>query len=108
MISLNRWYTSFAFGMAICMIAFAGIVQAPAQTTRPYLGVCADCHGSNGIGRYSDVPNIAGQDFSYMRSQFDNFLSGRRRHYDMGKYADRYSDRTINDILDYYSRLPGR
>ena len=108
MTSLKRWRANFVFGMAICMIALAGIVQAPAQTRPPYLGVCADCHGYYGIGRRSGIPDIAGQDYYYMRTQFDNFLSGRRRHYDMEKYADRFSDRTINDILDYYSRLSPR
>ena len=108
MASLNRWHANFVFGTAACVIALTGTVQAPAQTRPQYLGVCADCHGYNGIGRYTEIPNIAGQDYYYMRKQLDNFLSGARRHYDMEKNADRFSDRILNDILDYYSRLSPR
>ena len=108
MTSLNRWRAKFVLGLSICAIAVMAAGQAGAQT-RPYiLRVCADCHGYDGIGRGSDIPNLAGQSRYYMRTQFDNFLSGRRRHSDMSYYADRYSDQAIDDAIEYYSKLPAR
>jgi cytochrome c553 len=109
MTSLDRRRANFVLGLSICMIAFMGIDQAAAQSRPQYVDYyCASCHGRDGIGRYSDVPNIAGQDYEYMRNQFDNFLTGRRRHHDMTYYADRIRGRVLEDILDYYSRLPSR
>jgi cytochrome c553 len=105
MTSLNH----FVLGMSICMIAFANVDYVAAQTRpeRPaYLYVCARCHGYDGIGRTSDTPNIAGQNRYYMRTQMDNFLSGRRYHPEMRYQANDFSDRQLNDFIEYYSRLP--
>jgi len=105
MISINRWRVKFVFGMSICMTAFTGIDHSAAQTRPPHLRACARCHGFNGIGRNSDTPNLAGQNRDYMRLQLDAFLSGRRRHPDMTDYAEYFSDRELNDVIEYYSRL---
>jgi cytochrome c553 len=108
MTSLNGLRTGFAFGVSICMIAFAGTGDVAAQTRPSYLYVCARCHGYDGIGRNSETPNIAGQSRYYMRTQLDNFLSGRRYHPDMRYYAVEFSDRELYDLVDYYSKLSPR
>lgn len=102
MTSLNR----FVFGTSICMVAFAGIDHVAAQTRPAYLYVCAGCHGYDGVGRTLDTPNLAGQNRSYMRTQLDNFLSGRRYHPEMRYQANDFSDRELNAFIEYYSRLP--
>lgn len=40
---------------------------------------CANCHGENGLSKYPEVPNLAGQHPGYVLGQIEAFLTGRRK-----------------------------
>jgi len=41
---------------------------------------CANCHGEAGLSRFPEVPNLASQNASYIVSQIEAFIAGRRRN----------------------------
>ncbi|MDE2429393.1 MAG: cytochrome c [Burkholderiales bacterium] len=55
--------------------ASAGIVTAAKKVTF----FCDVCHGANGSSVKTDVPNLAGQNPSYLLKQIDKFARGQRQ-----------------------------
>ncbi len=75
---------------------------------------CQVCHGKFGITKNSNVPNIAGQDATYLVEQLQDFKAAalhgdkKRRAGIMEGQARMLSDQDIKDISLYYARLPCR
>jgi cytochrome c553 len=69
---------------------------------------CKTCHGANGEGNAEKFfPVLAGQHYKYMLRQATDIRDGRRRNAnpDMVKIIKTYSDKEIDAIVDYMSRL---
>jgi len=69
---------------------------------------CVVCHGKNGEGDTTKFyPVLAGQHYKYMLRQATDIRDGRRRNAnpDMVKIIKTYSDKEIDAIVDYMSRL---
>lgn len=75
---------------------------------------CQVCHGKFGITKNSNVPNIAGQDATYLVEQLQDFkaaaLDGdkKRRAGIMEGQVRMLTDQDIQDISLYYASLPCR
>lgn len=66
--------------------------------------LCQYCHGEDGNSLKSDVPNLAGQNASYLLDQIDQFAKGTRKDYVMNKLADNFTaEDKINVAVFYYS-----
>ena len=67
---------------------------------------CSNCHGLNGIGINDKIPNLAGQESSYMCG----WLAGCRIQGDKCEghedIAGKLSDRDIIDFAEFYAHLP--
>ncbi len=73
-----------------------------------YLRDCKVCHGDHGEGDAKKFfPVLAGQHYKYMLRQATDIRDGRRRNAnpDMVKVIKTYSDKEIDAIVDYMSRL---
>jgi cytochrome c553 len=81
-----------------------------AQTASPprVLLACAPCHGFDGIGRESDIPNLAGQRREYLHNQLTAFGTGQRRHPEMNFFSGHMTKEEMRQVADYYSALPAR
>ena len=69
---------------------------------------CQVCHGANGEGDATKFyPVLAGQHYKYMLRQATDIRDGRRRNAnpDMVKVIKPYSDKEIDAIVDFMSRL---
>ncbi len=69
---------------------------------------CFKCHGANGEGdAVKFFPVLAGQHYKYMLRQATEIRDGKRRNAnpDMVKIIKTYSDKEIDAIVDYMSRL---
>ena len=98
---------SFAAGFAGIMIAIG--LQERGQAAQPDLvGVCAPCHGFEGISKDVEIPNLAGQHDVYLANQLRAFRSGRRKHTDMHFMAPKLTDDEIDRLVTYFSGLPPR
>lgn len=66
--------------------------------------LCQYCHGADGNSLKPDVPNLAGQNASYLLNQIDQFATGARKDYVMNKLADNFSpEDKVNVAVFYYS-----
>lgn len=69
---------------------------------------CQVCHGAHGEGDAQKFfPVLAGQHYKYMLRQATDIRDGRRRNAnpDMVKVIKTYTDKEIDAIVDYMSRL---
>lgn len=64
---------------------------------------CANCHGDNGISKYPDVPNLAGQNPVYLRNQIEAFASGKRKNDFMQGLVKVLDERSRQAIVHFYS-----
>lgn len=84
--------------------------QAPEQREPPPFGdvkagepqtaICGSCHGAKGISQDPLVPNLAGQEPTYLVNAIKAYRSHERSH--EGMVADK-SDQEIEDIAAFYS-----
>ena len=96
--------------VALLGLSAAGIVSAneaaapavaggkPAQ-----VGVCAACHGENGVSASPMFPNLAGQHRSYIEVALKGYKSGVRKNPVMAGQAASLSDADIKALAVWYS-----
>ena len=87
-------------------------LPALAQGTDPNLGrnlaaACATCHGTNGASRQG-MPNLAGQQRSYLVQQMQDFRAGKRPATIMHQIARGYTDEQIDALAAYFSEQRAR
>jgi len=78
-----------------------------AQGTDPNLGrnlaaACANCHGTNGVSQQG-MPNLAGQQRTYLAQQMKDFKAGVRPTTIMHQLAKGYTDEQIDALAAYFS-----
>lgn len=76
--------------------------QAIVKTGRSVAGFCANCHGEGGNSLKSDIPNLAGQNPTYLIDQLHQFAEGRRRNEFMqGMIKALNSDEKVGIVMFY-------
>ena len=92
---------------AICLVAIscgaghAGDVKAG----RAKAMMCQACHGTDGLSKTPDAPNIAGQTEPYLVTQLQAFKSGTRKNEAMSLVAPSLSDEDVEDLAAYFSAI---
>jgi cytochrome c553 len=98
--------SSRLLGVALATL-FALVGPAQAQTS-DLVGVCAPCHGADGVARDGEVPNLAGQNELYLLNQLRAFHDGRRTHKEMRFMSRNLTEADMEAIAAYFSSLPAR
>jgi cytochrome c553 len=70
------------------------------QAGQPLTAVCGSCHGINGVSPDPLVPNLAGQEPTYLINAIKAYRSHERSHEDM---VANKSDEEIQNIAAFYS-----
>ncbi|MBT4146577.1 MAG: cytochrome c [Gammaproteobacteria bacterium] len=84
---------------------------ATAQAASIYAGkakaaaVCAQCHGIRSTSADAPFPPLAGRDKEYLEMALKQYRDKTRVSDIMNNIAGSLSDRDINNIASYYSRL---
>lgn len=89
-------------------LAFA-LLPAAAQERQPRRDLiieCMACHGDDGIAKDREVPHLAGQNYDYLLKQLRDFQKGRRPHKEMRVMSRLMTDFDLEEIADFYARLP--
>jgi len=94
--------TTIALLSAVCVSA------AWSEPRRSTVEDCAACHGSEGIAKDAEVPNLAGQNELYLFNQMMAFRSGKRQHKEMRFMARTMTREEIAALAAYYASLPPR
>lgn len=67
--------------------------------------VCAQCHGIRSTSAEAPFPPLAGRDDEYLESALKQYRDKTRISDIMNNIAGSLTDRDINNIAAYYSRL---
>lgn len=123
-ISLRPSNLLVGFLVLLCLTAIVVPVETRAQSTQPVeagrrlaaqLG-CFECHGENGIATGAEIPNMAGQDKSYLMRQLRSFADpefeerrdavvSARYHFGMQANTRRLDYDQRNLLATYFSSL---
>jgi cytochrome c553 len=67
---------------------------------------CSGCHGLDGRGQESDIPDLAAQPADYLADALHAYQDGRRHHAALRDLASDMSEANIRNIAAYYASLP--
>jgi cytochrome c553 len=70
------------------------------------LAQCVACHGSDGVAKDVEIPNLKGQHDRYMAEQLRNFRSGKRKSAEMHYLSRHLTDEEIEALTQYFSQMP--
>ena len=93
--------------LALAAMAAAAPAEALEQAQLgELLAQCAACHGSDGVARDVEIPNLKGQHDRYLAEQLRNFRSGKRKSSEMHYLSRRLTDEEIEALAQYFSQMP--
>lgn len=78
------------------------------QAARTVTAFCANCHGERGNSGLPEVPNLAGQNPSYLLEQIHKFGDGRRRNEFMQGLIKALSDDDKINVSIYYASMKAK
>lgn len=70
------------------------------------LGLCAACHGENGIAVSKEIPNLTGQNADYLRTALGAYRSGKRDVAAMRTASGSLTDVDIDELARWYAAQP--
>ena len=84
-------------------------LQAAIEAGRQRASLCRYCHGETGSSERDYIPNLAGQDPTYLVHQLEQFISGARKQSVMEGLAKNITmEDRVNLVLFYSSNKPVR
>ena len=98
-----------AFAALMSALAFAQADKNPDYAKGQALaGVCAGCHGVDGMSPIPTQPNLAGMSWQYIAKQLRHFKSGQRDNAIMKGFVAALSDADMKALGVYYAAQSGR
>lgn len=91
--------------LCLILILFVSTTSYGASSATQKAETCVACHGPNGISLNDLWPNLAGQKRTYLLKQLQQFRSGERQNPLMSPLAKTLSDRDMEDLAEYFSKL---
>lgn len=88
-------------GTLLSLPALAGDIEAG----KAKAGMCAACHGADGISIMPMYPNLKGQKAAYVEKQLKAFKDGSRQDPTMAPMATPLSDEDMANLAAYYESL---
>jgi len=97
--------------MRFLLISMILLSASTAQAASIYAGkskaaaVCSQCHGVRSTSSDAPFPPLAGRDEEYLKMALKQYRDKTRISDIMNNIAGSLTDRDINNIANYYSRL---
>lgn len=85
------------------LLAYAHAFAADVEAGRGKSEVCVACHGANGNATLPGVPSLAAQPAMHTFLQLVQFRENRRRDAQMSPFAEKLTDRDMQDIGAYFA-----
>jgi cytochrome c553 len=91
-------------------LAAAIVLGSPARAAdtaaiQEKAGVCAGCHGENGISQTENIPSLAGQQDQFIQWQLVFFRSGARKNEQMQPIVEQITNEDIRSLGAYFAAL---
>jgi cytochrome c553 len=93
-----------AFALAVLLAASPQ--AASAQSLEERIAQCVACHGAEGQSKDPKIPHIGGQPKLFAMYQLFFYREGRRKSEEMNLVAKGLSDRDLEAVSDWVSKLP--
>jgi cytochrome c553 len=103
--SRNVLAATLASGAVFALSALAQ--GADRNLGRNLAAACANCHGTNGAS-LQGMPNLAGQQRTYLVQQMQDFKTGKRPATIMHQLAKGYTDEQVDALAAYFSAQKAR
>jgi cytochrome c553 len=104
---LRRSWHCIKLAVFLASILFA-LPSSPQAVEQKLISGCVPCHGGDGIAKFAEVPNLAGQNELYLLNQLHAFHAGKRVHKEMDYMAHKLTDEEMEAIAAYFAALPPR
>ncbi|WP_282248789.1 c-type cytochrome [Vibrio campbellii] len=94
--------------MALTMLSGQALAAGDVAAGQAKAGVCAACHGADGIAVIAGYPNLKGQNEQYIASSIKAYKAGQRTGGlapVMQAQANLLSDEDIANLAAYYASL---
>ncbi len=101
--SMKKIIFSLLLGLGV--INTAAAVSGDAAAGKGKAGMCAACHGANGISAMPNYPDLAGQHGAYIAKQLAAFKAGTRVDPVMAPMAAALSEQDMADLGAYFQSL---
>jgi cytochrome c553 len=92
--------------IVLSALVFASVASAAPVPRPARLGLCAACHGENGIAAAAGIPHLAAQDRAYLADALRQYRSGTRNAAAMRAAAGALSDADIEALAAWYASQP--
>jgi len=93
----------FSLLLVTGLINTASAVEGNIEAGKAKSGMCAACHGANGLNPSPNFPNLAGQHADYIAKQLQSFKAGNRTDAMMAPMAAGLSEQDMADLGAFYA-----
>jgi cytochrome c553 len=95
------------WALMVCIVIVCGSPAHAADPASPKekAGVCAGCHGEDGISQTENIPSLAGQLDQFIQWQLVFFRSGARKNEQMQALAEQITNDDIRILGAYFAAL---
>lgn len=90
--------------LATALATDTGPAANEVQIAPAKIGLCMDCHGTDGRSRTPAAPHIGGQNEAYLVWALTQYREGRREGDVMDNVIDLLSRKDIEDLAHWYAR----
>ena len=89
------------------LVVTSPFAQAAGDSTagRTVMVKCQSCHGKDGLGTQSFMPNIAGQKYDYLVHSLMAYKTGHRKSQMMSVVVKSLSDEDMANVAAYYAAI---
>lgn len=113
--SLRSTVSAFASALVLALTALVSTSAFGQADKNPdfvkgqaLAGVCAGCHGVDGVSPIPTQPNLAGMSWQYTAKQLRHFKTGQRDNAIMKGFSATLSDADMKALGVYYASMKGR
>ena len=91
----------------IVLVASVAIAEAAGDRVagKKVMVKCQVCHGKDGLAKFPEAPNIAGQKETYLVRTLKAFKAGERKNDQMTIVVNSLSDEDIANVAAYYGSI---
>jgi cytochrome c553 len=96
------------FVAIMSIVATADVHAGDVMAGRQKAQMCQACHGTDGLSKVPEAPNIAGQVETYLVTQLKAFKAGTRKNESMSVVVSTLSDQDIENLAAYFAAIEVR
>jgi cytochrome c553 len=93
------------YGVALGLSALVPAHAADTAAAKEKAGICAGCHGEDGISQTENIPSLAGQLDQFTQWQLVFFRSGARKNEQMQAIVEQISNEDVRILGAYFAAL---